>query len=240
MGNSQIRNRQISDAIIKVAKLARTSAPLDGQILTYDQATDFVKPQSLSIAVPVINETPSGDVDGSNNIFTLANTPTTGSVLVYLNGQLQTLSDDYGVVGTTVIFQIPPPFLSKIRVSYFKDGTSFAGNAGSMVVWQSEEFVWVNGSNQLQTFTHNVGRKPDFIKVYVSSSGSWNLQPDYSYTPSAGNTNGYLMTWNSNDDFEVVFGYQSTGGGSQPTRLRAFWYTSTDVGSFSSSGGFVF
>jgi hypothetical protein len=45
--------------------------------------------------------TPTGNVDGVNAVFTV---PTYTSIEVYVNGQLQTLSTDYILGGTTVTF----------------------------------------------------------------------------------------------------------------------------------------
>lgn len=66
----------------------------------------------------VSGETPSGTVNGSNTAFTLAATPATGSVKVYLNGLRQTLTTDYTVSGSTITFVTAPLTGDIIRVDY--------------------------------------------------------------------------------------------------------------------------
>ncbi len=53
-------------------------------------------------------EVPSGSINGSNVTFTLANTPTTGSEMVFLNGVLQTFTTDYSISGATITFTTAP------------------------------------------------------------------------------------------------------------------------------------
>lgn len=66
----------------------------------------------------VDGETPSGTINGSNDTFTLANTPTAGSVNVYLNGTRRTLTEDYTISGDTITFVSPPRSGSILRVDY--------------------------------------------------------------------------------------------------------------------------
>lgn len=63
-------------------------------------------PGGLTAANFVFGETPTGTVDGVNAAFTLANTPTAGSVSVHKNGirQLAGAGNDYTISGTTVTF----------------------------------------------------------------------------------------------------------------------------------------
>lgn len=70
----------------------------------------------------VVRETPSGSVNGSNTTFTLANTPTTGTEQVFLNGILQEpgAGNDYTISGTTITYLAAPVTGDKIRVTYMK------------------------------------------------------------------------------------------------------------------------
>jgi len=54
----------------------------------------------------VVNETPSGTSNGSNNIFTLANTPVTGTLQLYKNGirQREGATEDFTISGATITF----------------------------------------------------------------------------------------------------------------------------------------
>lgn len=56
----------------------------------------------------IFNEVPSGTVNGSNVTFTLANTPTVGTVRVHLNGLRQTLTTDYSISTDTITFVTAP------------------------------------------------------------------------------------------------------------------------------------
>lgn len=55
------------------------------------------------------NEVPSGVIDGTNDTFTLANTPVSdSSVKLYKNGQRLKITDDYTLAGATITFVSPP------------------------------------------------------------------------------------------------------------------------------------
>lgn len=57
----------------------------------------------------VVGETPTGDINGSNKTFTLANTPTAGTVALYLNGQrLDAGGEDYTISGATITMMEAP------------------------------------------------------------------------------------------------------------------------------------
>lgn len=66
----------------------------------------------------VWSETPSGTIDGSNVTFTLAHTPTAGSVALYLNGARQKVTDDYTISGTTITFISAPLTGSNLLADY--------------------------------------------------------------------------------------------------------------------------
>jgi len=70
----------------------------------------------------VSKEVPSGTKDGSNQSFTLAYTPTSGSEQVYLNGILQNsgCGNDYTISGNAIIFTVAPVSTDVILVTYWK------------------------------------------------------------------------------------------------------------------------
>lgn len=70
----------------------------------------------------VDKEVPTGSINGSNVTFTLANTPTTGSEGVYLNGALQQSGsgNDYTISGAVITMLAAPLTGEKILVSYRK------------------------------------------------------------------------------------------------------------------------
>lgn len=82
----------------------------DGQVLTADSASangvKWSSASGLSTSNFVNGETPTGTVDGSNANFTLANTPTAGTVRVFVNGVRMNVggSNDYTISGTTITF----------------------------------------------------------------------------------------------------------------------------------------
>ena len=80
-------------------------------VVTGLQASNFVD-----------KETPSGNVNGSNTSFVLANTPTSGSEHIYLNGMLQDVGagNDYTISSATITMLTAPLTGEKIRVSYRK------------------------------------------------------------------------------------------------------------------------
>jgi hypothetical protein len=68
----------------------------------------------------ITRETPSGTMNGTNTTFTLANTPTTGSEELYLNGLLQDegTGNDYTISTSTITMLVAPLSSDKLRVSY--------------------------------------------------------------------------------------------------------------------------
>lgn len=70
----------------------------------------------------VDKEVPSGTKNGSNPTFTLANTPTSNSEHVYLNGVLQESGsgNDYTITGATITMLNVPLAADKLVVSYRK------------------------------------------------------------------------------------------------------------------------
>lgn len=70
----------------------------------------------------VTREVPTGAIDGSNTSFVLANTPTTGTEEVFLNGLLQDQGSgkDYTISGGTITMLAAPLTGEKILVNYRK------------------------------------------------------------------------------------------------------------------------
>lgn len=77
---------------------------------------------TLSPSNFVTDETPSGTINGSNTTFTLANTPTAGTVRVYLNGvrQKSGAGNDYTITSATITFTTAPVSGDVIIVDYMK------------------------------------------------------------------------------------------------------------------------
>lgn len=85
----------------------------------------FINPLSsvgLTSSNFVHDETPSGTINGSNADFTIANTPTSGTLRVWRNGQrvLQGLGNGYTLSGTTISMTTAPVTGDSLRVDYMK------------------------------------------------------------------------------------------------------------------------
>lgn len=146
MAVTQIVTRQIKDAAITLVKLlalakgslitgnGTTNAALtvgtDGQLLSADSTVAatglrWVTFAGLTPTNFVFSEVPTGTVNGSNAAFTIANTPTAGTVQVYVNGVRQKVGtgNDYTITGTTITFEAGtaiPVTGDVIQVDYLK------------------------------------------------------------------------------------------------------------------------
>lgn len=81
----------------------------DGQILSANsaQSTGLQWIAAASVVAFVFSEVPSGTINGSNAMFTLANTPTSGTLRVYKNGLRQKAGsgNDYTLATATITFE---------------------------------------------------------------------------------------------------------------------------------------
>jgi hypothetical protein len=71
----------------------------------------------------IINEIPSGTINGSNQLFTLANKYKAASTMVYKNGSLLKPTTDYTETSTTagtITFAVAPAGGSVILITYRK------------------------------------------------------------------------------------------------------------------------
>lgn len=59
---------------------------------------------SSGLSTAVTSEVPSGTINSSNTVFTLAHPPVSGTVKPYLNGVRQTAGTDYSISTTTITF----------------------------------------------------------------------------------------------------------------------------------------
>lgn len=71
----------------------------------------------------VSEEIPSGTINGSNNTFTLAHTPTSGTLHLFLNGSRRQQEsgvniNDFNLTGTTITFDVAPKTGSTLFVDY--------------------------------------------------------------------------------------------------------------------------
>jgi hypothetical protein len=68
----------------------------------------------------VFNEAPSGSINSTNVTYTLANTPTSGTVVLYENGLQQVSGTDYTISGTTITYLFPPQTGYVLKANYLK------------------------------------------------------------------------------------------------------------------------
>lgn len=66
------------------------------------------------------NETPTGDINGVNTDFVLANEVESGSERIFVNGMRMQLTGDYTISSQTITFLTAPPTGSVILVDYVK------------------------------------------------------------------------------------------------------------------------
>lgn len=117
---TKIRNRQIevtTDLDVSDQKIVNVADPASAQ----DAATKaYVDSQVAGSGTAVTRETPTGTVNGSNTVFTLAHTPAAGSESVYLNGVLQNegAGNDYEIAADEITFATAPATGDVILVSY--------------------------------------------------------------------------------------------------------------------------
>ncbi len=90
--------------------------PDEGAQLTAGEQT-WVSAES-TVGRFVHDETPSGAVNGSNPTFTLANSPTAGTLIVYEGGVRKLLTTDFTLSGATITFTYNPPNGSYVRCDY--------------------------------------------------------------------------------------------------------------------------
>ncbi|MFO7970099.1 MAG: hypothetical protein R6U15_08340 [Candidatus Izemoplasmatales bacterium] len=129
LADDAVTNDKLADEAVKEANLDVDNAPTDGYVLSWNdtegkfewvsnEVDDVVKESDV-----ICNEIPSGLINSLNVTFTIANTPVTGTVMVFLNGMLQAPGAglDYTIAGTTITFVKAPRTNSDLYVSYIID-----------------------------------------------------------------------------------------------------------------------
>ena len=115
---------RVKDEGITESKLGISNTPTDGYYLKYTTANGMtwadVDADSVQEDDFVFHEIPSGSIDSTNVTFTLANTPVSGTVQVFLNGLLQAPGSglDYTISGITITFNKAPHTGSDLYVHY--------------------------------------------------------------------------------------------------------------------------
>ena len=156
-----------------------------------------------TIATGNIAETFTGN--GSDTAFTLTNSFTTNSAVVFYNGQHLTPTSDYAISGQTLTFTFTPVNGSELVVRNI--------NAGRTKV----DTFTANGSDTAFTTT-NVYSKIEEIMVFVNGSL---LVPSTDYTFSAPSTVTFTFTPTNNSEIAV------RGSGENAILANRFTYVAT-------------
>lgn len=93
----------------------------NGQITIESTVTGGGSPGSGGLLTElVLNEIPTGAIDGNNTAFTIASTPSDPStVMLWLNGQLLTPGSDFTVAGKNITFLCDPPRTDDVLLSMY-------------------------------------------------------------------------------------------------------------------------
>lgn len=101
-------------------------AGVDGKFLKFNTEGGLSWADPADTGFPktdiIANEVPTGDINGANTDFVVANTPASGTLQVYLNGLLQEPGSgkDYQLSGTTITFATAPETGDIVLVNYCK------------------------------------------------------------------------------------------------------------------------
>jgi hypothetical protein len=123
-----ITTDKLADDSVTEPKLAMGNSPTDGYVIAWDGDTselvwldpsDLIDETAITDDDYIVREVPTGLINNSNTIYTLANEPIAGSEHVYLNGILQADGgNDYSISGDTITFTKAPKTNNKLVVSY--------------------------------------------------------------------------------------------------------------------------
>ncbi len=146
-------------------------------------------------------EVPSGNIDGMNTTFTLANSPLGSSLQLFLNGLYQTAGVDYTLSGATIQFSSAAPRPGDSLVASYRVDTS---SVGSVVV----------GGPAVQTAS---------AQVVCSAAGTVNATAAFTTLGTCTIPSGGL---HPGDSIELRFTLEHAGAGTG-FEVQALWGTAT-------------
>lgn len=165
-----VRQKVTDDYTISGTTVTFVTPPTTGDKITADylvNAGSFVGSNSF-----IYSETPSGTIDGSNDEFTLANEPLTGTLQLFRDGQLLTGGGaDYTLATSTITFTTPPSSGSVLLAHYQKEVAS-TGNADTLDGLQGSEYATITGT---ETLTNKTLTTPKITSL-LSGTGTVTIQ----------------------------------------------------------------
>lgn len=144
------------------------------------------------------NEIPVGDIDGSNEAFSLANAPfPSTSLLLFLNGVKQTegISSDYVLIGSAVSFNYTPRSGSNIDATYTYAGATTPTTFSFNEVPTGD----IDGANATFIFQHVPNPTNSFMLFLNGVKQREGLDSDFTLTGQIVNFN-YVPRVGSNID----------------------------------------
>jgi hypothetical protein len=114
------------------ANLASINSAIAALAAQVSGLSSSIGPTITTNAAFIDAESPAGTLDGTNNAFTLAQSPVSGSFSIFRNGLLQSLGIDYAINGQTITF-LPKsvPRTTDILTAYYR--VSGAGPSATFV-----------------------------------------------------------------------------------------------------------
>lgn len=181
------------------------TAPITGDVLLVDYETNTSSFSTGSTSF-VYEETPSGTVNGSNTSFTIANTPVSGTFILYRDGQrIAGGGADYTLSGTTVTFVTAPVTGSVLRCDY-QLSLSVAGNADTLDGYHANATPTVG---QVPVLDSNMAMIGEGLGKQIIRNGNFEVsQVATTFVAGANNDDVYTLDgWNlisdGNDTFDV-------------------------------------
>ncbi len=146
-------------AMVGIPTIGSYKAIVDDQVLVINigrTGANFVVIGGTQGALNSIvrNEVPSGTVNSSNKVFTLANNPLTGSLAVHRNGIRLKETNDYTLSGDTITFVTAPTTGAIILCDYAVATSEGIAGTDSIVSGETPTGL-VNGTNKVFTVLGN-------------------------------------------------------------------------------------
>jgi len=93
------------DILVGNGSNVATAVAMSGAVTISNTGVTTISSSYPTYSSFVTREVPTGSINSSNRVFTLANVPVTGTECIFLNGLLQTTGVDYTISGATITFE---------------------------------------------------------------------------------------------------------------------------------------